>query len=292
MIGDDGNGADDGDGDAHPDGGRKIDGLHILWLHVESLQLATPKARRAATLSTMMTRRSNPRVMRLSFDVLTCVTACALACSVVGTADAQAHIATQVGEAPFFDTLRVDRLGASGYQRDGKSLTPRIDAFLGQSVWFKRTYANANNTPRSMPSFMASRYPSLVKVDQVHSKYPRVDDANVMLFEQLQAAGLKTIGEASHFYFRPERNFTQGFDVFDNEGALDIGLHGLDEALNLAKEAAQNSPNAAQIMGGLSMIQSMAKREAGSDGKPIDKLKLEVDAAGDAKVNGMSLSGM
>jgi len=128
------------------------------------------------------------------------------------------------------DTLRVDRLGASGYQRDGKSLTPRLDGFLAQAVWFKRTYANANNTPRSMPSFMTSRYPSLVKVDQVHSKYPRVDDANVMLFEQLQAAGLRTIGEASHFYFRPERNFTQGFDAFDNDGALDVGPSNKDSA--------------------------------------------------------------
>ena len=75
-------------------------------------------------------------------------------------------------------------------------------------------------------------------------------------------------------------------------GALDVALHGLDEAMKLANEAAQSSPNAAQIVGGLAMIQSMAKRETGSDGKPVDRLKLEVDAAGDAKVNGMSLSGM
>ncbi|MBP6848957.1 MAG: sulfatase-like hydrolase/transferase [Kofleriaceae bacterium] len=128
------------------------------------------------------------------------------------------------------DTVRVDRLGKSGYQRDGKSLTPRIDAFLDQAVWFKRTYAQANNTPRSMPSFMASRYPSLVKVDKLHSKYPRVDDANVMLFEQLQAAGLTTLGVASHFYFRDERNFTQGFTSFDNDGALDIGPSNKDVA--------------------------------------------------------------
>ena len=128
------------------------------------------------------------------------------------------------------DTLRVDRLGASGYQRDGKSLTPRLDGFLAQSVWFKRAYANANNTPRSMPSFMASRYPSLVAVDKMHSKYPRVDDANELLFEQLQAGGLRTIGETSHFYFRDERNFTQGFDAFNNDGALDIGPSNKDVA--------------------------------------------------------------
>lgn len=74
-------------------------------------------------------------------------------------------------------------------------------------------------------------------------------------------------------------------------GALDVGLHGLDEAMKLANAAAQSSPNAAQLVGGLAMIQSMAKRETGTDGKPVDKLKLEVDATGDTKVNGVSLSG-
>ncbi|HUQ06108.1 MAG TPA: sulfatase-like hydrolase/transferase [Kofleriaceae bacterium] len=128
------------------------------------------------------------------------------------------------------DTLRVDRLGASGYQRDSKSLTPRIDDFLGKATWFQHTYAQANNTPRSMPSFMTSRYPSLVVVDKVYSKYPRVEDANDMLFERLQAGGWKTFGFASHFYFRPERNFAQGFDVFDNDGALDIGPSNKDTA--------------------------------------------------------------
>lgn len=75
-------------------------------------------------------------------------------------------------------------------------------------------------------------------------------------------------------------------------GALDVGIHGLDAALQMATEAAQNSPDALQIVSSLAMIQSMAKREAGADGKPVDKLLLEIDAVGDAKVNGVSLSGM
>lgn len=120
------------------------------------------------------------------------------------------------------DTLRPDRLGAAGYQRDGASMTPRIDALLAQSVWFRRVYAQANNTPRSIPSFMASRYVSALHVDKWHARYARVDDDNELLFEQLQAAGLRTVGVASHFFFNPERNITQGFDEFDNAGALDV----------------------------------------------------------------------
>lgn len=128
------------------------------------------------------------------------------------------------------DTLRVDRLGASGYQRDGKSISPRIDQFLGGATWFRRAYAQANNTPRSMPSFMASRYPSQVKVDKLYSKYPRVDDDNQLLFEQLAEAGYFTVAETSHFYFRPDRNFGQGFAEFNNDGALDIGPSNKDVA--------------------------------------------------------------
>jgi choline-sulfatase len=59
-------------------------------------------------------------------------------------------------------------------------------------------------------------------VDKINAKYSRVDDANELLFEQLRAAGLRTIGVASHFYFNEERNITQGFDQFDNAGALDV----------------------------------------------------------------------
>jgi arylsulfatase A-like enzyme len=120
------------------------------------------------------------------------------------------------------DTLRADRLGAVGYRRDGASISPRIDDLLAKSIWFRHVYAQANNTPRSIPSFLASRYPTALAVDKIHAKYSRVDDANDLLFEQLRAAGLRTIGVASHFYFNPERNITQGFDVFDNEGALDV----------------------------------------------------------------------
>lgn len=128
------------------------------------------------------------------------------------------------------DTLRADRFGAAGYARDGMNLTPRMDELLGQSVWFRRAYAQANNTPRSMPSFLASRYASQLAVDKMYAKYPVVGDANETLFEQLQASGWRTIGIASHFYFRPERNVTQGFDEFDNEGALDIAPSNKDIA--------------------------------------------------------------
>ncbi|WP_374380019.1 hypothetical protein [Dongia sp.] len=157
---------------------------------------------------------------------------------------------------------------------------------------------NLSEVPsKELWQLIGDNFPNLVAADAAHS-----DAAAGIMFiamqQLLQKAPMKlTVAPSGLNSEVLQLDATGNFDVKPDAtlglvGALDVGLHGLDEALNLVKEAAQSSPNAAQIMGGLSMIQSMAKRETGGDGKPVDKLKLEVDAAGDAKVNGMSLSGM
>jgi arylsulfatase A-like enzyme len=136
----------------------------------------------------------------------------------------------------FVDTLRFDHLGFAGYQRDGKSLTPRIDAFAKQSVVFKHAYSQAPNTPRSVPSFLTSRYPSQLLLDKVFKNYSTLLDDNDTLFEALKPAGFTTLGESSHFVFcddtcdgvkntdgKPMRlHFTQGADAWDNAEAKTI----------------------------------------------------------------------
>jgi choline-sulfatase len=137
----------------------------------------------------------------------------------------------------FVDTLRADRLGIAGYQRDGKSLTPRLDAFAKDAVVFTNAYAQAPNTPRSVPSFLSSQYPSQIKVDRKTRDYPTVDDANELLFEALAPAGFKTIGMTSHFYFCDRKrdpamcptvakymnsNVLQGAAEWNNDGALEV----------------------------------------------------------------------
>ncbi len=149
----------------------------------------------------------------------------------------------------FVDTLRYDRMGFTGYQRDGKSLTPRIDAFAAQAANFKKAYAQASNTPRSVPSFLASRYPTATKVDDINKNYPMVDGDNVTLFEALKDAGFTTIGMSSHFYFcdrekypdtcadvkntngQPMKtNAIQGADLWDNAEATNISGSNKDFA--------------------------------------------------------------
>ncbi|MBI2255903.1 MAG: hypothetical protein HYU58_14870 [Proteobacteria bacterium] len=146
-------------------------------------------------------------------------------------------------------------------------------------------------------ALFGDNFPNLVSADPARS-----DAAAGVMFialqQLLQKAPMKlTVAPSGLNAEVMQLDATGNFDVKPEAalgvvGALDVALHGLDEAMKLANEAAQSSPNAAQIVGGLAMIQSMAKRETGGDGKPVDKLKLEVDAAGEAKVNGMSLSGM
>jgi choline-sulfatase len=137
----------------------------------------------------------------------------------------------------FVDTLRADRMGYAGYQRDGKSLTPRLDALAKDSSVFMKAYAQAPNTPRSVPSFLSSRYPSQLKVDKMKKSYPIVQDDADMLLEVLKSAGFATFGMSSHFYFCDRKkypdtckdvvswmasNVTQGADEWDNTGALNI----------------------------------------------------------------------
>jgi len=128
------------------------------------------------------------------------------------------------------DTVRADRLGTAGYQRAGKSLTPHLDTFAAASSHFTRAYAQAPNTPRSFPSLFSSRFPSQVAVDKEFKNYSKVLDDNVLLFEALRDAGLKTIGISSHFYFSDERGIRQGFDEYDNEDAKDIAGSNKDIA--------------------------------------------------------------
>jgi arylsulfatase A-like enzyme len=128
------------------------------------------------------------------------------------------------------DSVRADRLGAVGYRREGRSLTPRLDALFEGGVAFTRAYAQAPNTPRSTPSILTGRMPSRIAWGAGSKNFPPLADENVTVFEVLRDAGLHTTGFASHFYFIEERNVTQGFLEFDNTGALDIAGSNTDIA--------------------------------------------------------------
>lgn len=129
------------------------------------------------------------------------------------------------------DTVRADRLGVSGYRRDGESLTPRLDAFAGESVRFDKVWTQSPNTPRALPSIFASRFPSQLQFKDPMNNFSDLDPDTLLLFEVLQRAKLATLGFASHFYFVRAPSILQGFDEFDNGGATrEIGPSNHDIA--------------------------------------------------------------
>ncbi|RDV36631.1 hypothetical protein DV096_17965 [Bradymonadaceae bacterium TMQ3] len=117
------------------------------------------------------------------------------------------------------DTLRQDHMGYAGYERP---TTPRIDALAEDATVFLDAYATSPHTPRSVPPLLFSNYASEMMWWGAQYNYPRVRPENVGMFEVLEAGGWRNQAFSSHFYFDERRNVHQGFERWDNEGALSI----------------------------------------------------------------------
>ncbi|MSP62534.1 MAG: hypothetical protein EXR72_19820 [Myxococcales bacterium] len=120
------------------------------------------------------------------------------------------------------DTLRADRLN--------ERTMPHLAALAKESVVFTHAYAQAPNTPRSFPSFLTSRFPSQVKWWRQFARFSPITAENTTLFEVLKEAGLRTIGIFSHFYMTRASGVAQGFDEWDNAGALTLHESNNDSA--------------------------------------------------------------
>ncbi len=107
------------------------------------------------------------------------------------------------------DTLRID-LGFMGYARP---VSPNLDALAARSTVFERAYSMASYTGKSLGPTMIGKYPSECLRDGAHfdTYYP----ANTFLAERLQSAGIRTMGAAPHWYFKPRYGLGQGMDVWD-----------------------------------------------------------------------------
>jgi hypothetical protein len=75
-------------------------------------------------------------------------------------------------------------------------------------------------------------------------------------------------------------------------GQLNLALAGLDDLSALANDLSAQSPAAMQAVGFLQMLHQLAKRETGSDGKPLDKYLLDFAPGGAITVNGQPLDGI
>jgi arylsulfatase A-like enzyme len=108
------------------------------------------------------------------------------------------------------DTMRASEMGFLGYP---KPTTPNLDALAADAVVFDRAYAMASYTGKALAPMLIGKYPSETLRDGGH--FNTYFTGNVFLAERLRAAGLYTMGAASHWYFRDRWGVTQGFDTFD-----------------------------------------------------------------------------
>lgn len=116
------------------------------------------------------------------------------------------------------DTLRADRLGAYGYN---KNTSPNIDKFAKESTVFTNFYATAPWTLPSHASMFASDYPSQLKEETVFDYLPK---KTLTIAKVLQNKGYFTYGFDSNTYVSPQWNFAQGFMGYTLERVNSTGV--------------------------------------------------------------------
>ncbi len=108
------------------------------------------------------------------------------------------------------DTLRADRLGASGY---APARTPAMDGLAARGTRFARAFAPTPITLPSHASIMTGRYPP---GHGARHNGMRVDDQLPVLAESLAGAGLATGAFVGAFPLDRRFGLSRGFEVYDD----------------------------------------------------------------------------
>lgn len=106
------------------------------------------------------------------------------------------------------DTLRAERLGSYGYERD---TSPVLDRLAHFGVRFERQLAQSTWTKASMASLWTGLYPARTGITRYDDVLP---DAARMAAEILGEAGFQTIGLWRNGWVSPTFGFDQGFEVY------------------------------------------------------------------------------
>jgi arylsulfatase A-like enzyme len=106
------------------------------------------------------------------------------------------------------DTLRADRLGAYGYERD---TSPNIDALASSGIRFAQHMSQSSWTKCSMASMWTGLYP--VRTGVLRSPQAVASEAT-MPAEILKEAGYHTYALWRNGWIGPNFGFAQGFEVY------------------------------------------------------------------------------
>jgi len=134
------------------------------------------------------------------------------------------------------DTLRAERLGAWGYERD---TSPTLDWMANSGIRFARHLSQSSWTKCSMASMWTGLYPQRSRILRFNDV---ISSEAVLPAEILKEAGYQTIGMWRNGWVAPNFGFEQGFDIYHRPAPLPLrpserranpsmDLGGTDESL-------------------------------------------------------------
>lgn len=106
------------------------------------------------------------------------------------------------------DTLRADRLGAYGYERD---TSPNIDALAATGIRFAQQVSQSSWTKCSMASLWTGLYPIRTRVLRA---YDAISQDARMPAEIFREAGFRTAAIWRNGWIAPNFGFSQGFEIY------------------------------------------------------------------------------
>ena len=116
------------------------------------------------------------------------------------------------------DTLRADRLGCYGYERD---TSPHIDGLAAEGVRFTNAASAASTTLTSHTSLMTGTWPHTHGVARNGCEVP---DENVMLAEVLRGHGFRTAAFVGAAPLDAVVRFDQGFEIYDSRYSVEASI--------------------------------------------------------------------
>jgi len=106
------------------------------------------------------------------------------------------------------DTLRADRLGSYGYERD---TSPNIDALAATGIRFAQQVSQSSWTKCSMSSLWTGLYPARTRSLRA---YDVLSDEATMPAELFRDAGFRTAAVWRNGWIAPNFGFSQGFEIY------------------------------------------------------------------------------
>ncbi len=108
------------------------------------------------------------------------------------------------------DSLRADRLGTYGHDRD---TSPNLDRLAAESVVFENAFSTTSWTLPSHASMLTGLYPEVHGVVQGKQ---RLSERAFLVSEALQELGYQTLAVVAGPYLRSKFGFNQGWDDYDD----------------------------------------------------------------------------